>query len=178
MAKLFGSQLGASLLPCLGKMLKVWKLPWASRAKVGQEYYMRETDSKDEEVYGVQSPLGLPPPQLSPSRHLGDQVAWLSHQNPVVCPQQQSKICTGKGNPVLPPLPSLGRRSRGLCFRLGVCTPAAHPRPSPTSIPAPPPARRPQPSPSLVSPLPPGIPHVQPLSGALNPLQGSCSKAP
>lgn len=51
--------------------------------------------------------------------------------------RQQSKICTGKGNPVLPPLPSLGQRSRGLCCRLGVCALVARPSPSPTCVPTP-----------------------------------------
>lgn len=99
----------------------------------------RERESKDKEVWG--GPLTPWPlsssPQLSPSQHLRDQAAWHSCQNPEVCLQQQSKVCTGKGNPVLPPLPSLGWRNQGLCCSLGVCALAAHPSPSPTSIPAP-----------------------------------------
>jgi len=65
MTQLFGCHLGASLLPCLGEMLEVWKLPWASRVKPGQEHNTRDTESKDKEVCGIHSPLGLPSPRLS-----------------------------------------------------------------------------------------------------------------
>lgn len=134
--------LDATLVPpsslASGEMLKVGKLPWASRAKPGWEHYTRETASKDKGGCGVHSALGLSSPPLSsaltPQGPGG--LAFMSRPRGSPC-RQQSKICPGKGNPVLPPLPSLGQRSRGLCCRLGVCALVARPSPSPTSVPTP-----------------------------------------
>lgn len=140
----------SSLAP--GEMLKVGKLPRASRAKPGWERYTRETASKDKGVCGVHSALGLSSPRLSSAlpdtsrtRRLG-----LHAKTPRISLQaaEQDLHREGESGPPSSPKPWT-EKPRSLlqagCLRAGCPSqPLSHLRSH--SLPD----RRPWPSPSLV----------------------------